>query len=306
MLTQTLKAIVPPNARFLVGQEVAQLRTQGPRGALTWNRVLADAWLRERLHRHHYHDLDERELRAARKSDTVFVFGSGASLNALAPEDWQHFSGHDTFGFTGFIYGRWIPIDFHLLRGGIEDSLRWREYAEEFCAAIEDNPYCRDTIFLMQSEFLAHFCNQLIGYRVLRPGRKIFRYHTARGAGAPTRRFHDGLRHIAGTLSDTVNAAVCLGWSQIVLVGVDLYDTRYFWLKPDETYAFDATTGTLVPAEMNRHGHRAGDMHNTARNGIVELMDSWRTVLDRDFGIGLSVYNPRSLLADVMPVYRRA
>ena len=157
----------------------------------------------------------------------------------------------------------------------------------------------------MQSEFLAHFCNQLIGYRLLKPGTKIFRYYTARGVGPPTRRFRDGLRHIAGTLSDAVNAAVCLGWSHIVLVGVDLYDTRYFWLKPDETYAFDETTGTLVPAEVNRHGHRAADVHNTARNGIVDVMGSWRELLERERGVQVSVYNPRSLLADVMPVYCR-
>ena len=43
-------------------------------------------------------------------------------------------------------------------------------------------------------------------------------------------RSREGLRHVGGTLSDAVNAAACLGWTHIVLAGVDLYDSRYFWL----------------------------------------------------------------------------
>jgi hypothetical protein len=51
-------------------------------------------------------------------------------------------------------------------------------------------------------------------------------------------------------------------------------------------------------------GHRAHEAHNTAQNGIVRTMGQWREHLERERGIQLSVLNPRSLLASVMPVHQ--
>ena len=199
---------------------------------------------------------------------------------------------------------KWVPIDFHLVRGGLEGVDQWRGYADEFSGMMNNNPHCANTNFLVQGEFIAQFCNQLIGYRLLRPGTKIFRYRTMRGDGLPTAALREGVRHTVGTLSDAVNAAACMGWTDIVLVGVDLYDSRYFFLPRESTYGLDEATGTLVPADVNLRGLGPGDVHNTARNGIVQTMGEWREVLARERGISMSVYNPRSLLANVMPVYK--
>ena len=43
-------------------------------------------------------------------------------------------------------------------------------------------------------------------------------------------------------------------------------------------------------------------IHSTAVNGIVELMREWREYYEPR-GIELFVYNPRSLLAAVLPVW---
>lgn len=299
-----LKRVLPDNARYAVRAHLNYLRDRGLSDYVRLNAQLIDAAVRERLSRSRYRVLDEADLVAARRSDTVFVFGSGYSLNDITPAQWKHIAEHDTFGFTAFIYQRWVRTDFHLLRGGIEGYLRWRPYAEEFCKTLNDNPFFADTIFLLQGEYFAQFSNQLVGYRLLREGTRIFRYRTARGDGLPTRTLREGVRHTGGTLSDAVNAAACLGWKQIVLAGVDLYDSRYFWLGPDETYGLDRATGLLVPAKTNLRGLGHSDVHNTARNGVVVTMGQWREYLERERGIRLLVFNPRSLLADVMPIYQ--
>lgn len=266
--------------------------------------MLINAALRERVNRATYQHLDEAALIGARRSNLVFVFGSGYSLNDITPEEWAAISEHDTFGFTAFIYQRWVRTDYHLLRGGLEGSLQWRTYAEDFCRTLNENPRFADTMFLIQGEYQAQFGNQVLGYRLLRPGSRVYRYQTIRGDGPPTRRLSEGLRHMNGTLSDAVNAAVCLGWTRIVLVGVDLYDSRYFWLGPDETYNIDTASGLLVGATTNTRGLRFDQVHNTARNGVVETMGEWRRHL-AEHGVELMVYNPRSLLAEVMPVFVR-
>jgi hypothetical protein len=297
-----LRHVLPMGVRHAIREQYNQVQQRGVAGTLRRNVMLTDAWIRERVNRRFYRVLSEGDLRAARKSDTVFIFGSGYSLNDLTADEWAHFTRHDVFGFNAFVYEKWIPIDFHLLRGGVEGVDAWRPYAEQFTGILNANPHCAGTIFLVQGEYLAQFCNQLIGYRYLKSGAGIFRFHTNRADGDPTLSFRQGLRHTAGTLTDTVNAAVCLGWKQIVLVGVDLYDSRYFWLGPDETYTVDSA-GRLVAGAVHPRGFRPHERHNTARNGSIDLMGRWREWLAAR-GVDMCVYNPRSLMAEVMPVYR--
>jgi hypothetical protein len=273
---------------------------------MRFNAMLVSAWTRERLARGRYRSVRVERAMAERKSSTVFVFGSGFSLNELGPEDWSHFREHDVFGFNAFYQQRWIPVDFHLLRVGVYGSMRWRPFAEEVGGFLTNNPYYKDTTFVLQSEYYASFCNQLAGWGFLPEGARILRYRTARGDGPPHRDLDRGVRHTTGTLADSVNVAYCLGWTRIVLVGVDLYDSRYFYLPPDTTPGLNEETGVLEASEFNTfRGNRYDQTHYTARQGgVIDLMKEWRTQFNRD-GVELLVYNPRSLLAAVLPVYDR-
>ena len=247
--------------------------------------------------------LSADEAKARRKSDTVFIFGSGYSLHEIQPAEWAHFGEHDVFGFNAFYYQHWIDVDFHLLRGlGTYGELRWKRAVGEAADAIRKNPHFARTAFVVQGEYFAQVGNQLVGYRLLPAGAPIFRYHTNRADGWPTTSFEDGLRHTTGTLIDVVNCAFLFGWRHLVLVGVDLYDARYFWLKPDETLSLDPDTGLLRPAEVNIRGIRYDERHNTAVNGVVQLMAKWREWFEAR-GVTVSVYNPKSLLAGPLPVY---
>jgi spore coat polysaccharide biosynthesis protein SpsF len=298
-----LKDTVSTETRFLLRTEYNLWRERGLAGWMRWNQMLTDAWLRDRLAARRYRTVTAEQVLAARKSDTVFIFGSGASLNELSAEAWQHFRAHDVFGFNAFYRQQWIPVDLQLLRVGIYGSLRWKPYAEEVSGFLKDNPLFSSTIFVLQGEYLGHFCNQLTGYGYLPAGARVFRYRTARGEGPPARRISEGIRHSTGTLADAVNVAYCLGWKRIVLVGVDLYDSRYFYLPSDTTPGLDERTGVLAPSEFNTYrGIRYDQTHSTARRGVVDLMRAWRTQFNED-GVELSVHNPRSLLAEVLPVY---
>lgn len=306
MLKRLLRRAVSPNTRFLLRTEYQMVRDDGVTKAVRFNRMLADAWLRNRLNRGRYNQLTAPAAARLRKSDTVFVFGSGYSLNSLQPSEWAHVVEHDVFGFNAFYYQKWVPVNFHLLRGGLYGELRWRSYADEVVEVIRTNRLYRETVFVMQEEFLSNFTNQLIGYRLFPPAKGILRYATARGAERlPTTSIGEGLRHVAGTLSDAVNCAFCLGWRHIVLVGVDLYDSRYFWLPPDQTTTVDRANATVVGSPVNAlGGNRFDEQHYTTRNGVVDLMAEWSRFFG-ERGVRLSVYNPRSLLAEVIPVYQR-
>lgn len=267
---------------------------------------LLHLWVRDRLNRHAYLLPTEEDLRTSRKSSTVFVFGSGYSLNDISKAEWSRIGRHDVLGLTNFIYQKWIHVDYYLLRGGVESAagaIRWKRYAQDFVHTLNTNPCFQNTVFVLQGEYLAQFCNALVGLRYLNPGSRIFRYKTARSPGPPTQSLAEGLHHGVGALCDAVNFASCLGWTEIVLTGVDLYDNRYFWLKPDETLGWDEKAETMVPMQMTLRGIRYDQPHSTVRNGIVEIMRNWSELFEKG-GVRLSVYNPRSLLAEVLPVFK--
>jgi hypothetical protein len=274
-----------------------------PVGGRLWNwswvaRVLparVGAWLRFRARRHEYRFLSEAELRATRRSDTLFVFGSGWSINELSAAECGHFEEHDTLGFNFFAHARIVRVDYHLVREIAESDVRrriWEPRIREYCDLIRDNPFYRDTILLVQCGLRAVNANRAIGHGWLPPEKPIFSWRTAYTRERLGRSFADGLSHATATIAECVNFAYVVGWRRIVLVGVDLYDSRYFWLDRDET-----RYPHLSGVESYREPH-------LTHGGVIRTLGAWHADLQRE-GIALEVYNPRSLLATVLPVYAR-
>ena len=88
-------------------------------------------------------EISEADFRASRKSDRVFIFGSGWSLNELGDADWRHFEKHDTFGFSMFVYQEWVRTDYHLFRELYLtyelDKSFWYPYSQEFAEYLDTN-----------------------------------------------------------------------------------------------------------------------------------------------------------------------
>lgn len=259
----------------------------------------------DRLAGRGYVPLDATGIRAKRRGSRVFVFGSGYSLNEISSDQWRHIECYEVVGFNAFVRQNWVRTDFHLIRGwgeGAGIEFDWRRACGELGGLISGNPRYRDTILVVQGDVSAEVGNRMLGDGFIEPYREVFRYRTRRDIDLPTARLEDGLVHGNGTLCDAVNFAAGMGWTEIVLVGVDLYDTRYFFLPPDRTLNTDYRTGEVRVSEISDRGQRYDQPHSTFTNGAVALFGRWTNTLT-DRGIRLSVWNPRSLLRDVMPIY---
>jgi hypothetical protein len=246
-----------------------------------------EAWLALRRNRSAYRILDETALRATRKSDTVFIFGSGYSLNAISPREWQAIEAHDTIGFNWFIRQSFVRCDYHFIREvAYNDEADLQSELAVYCGLIRDNPLYANSVFMVQGGFRATSGNRVIGYGLLPLKNPIYRWRTLDEQTLPSRSLRKGLSHSNGTLSECVNFAALMGWRHIVLVGVDLYDRRYFWLGEDEPLPYDRTVE---------------EPHKTA--GIVNGIREWRDIFEAE-GIHLYAYNPRSLLVPTLPVWQ--
>jgi hypothetical protein len=251
-------------------------------------------WLRSLAGRRAYRILTEDEVRATRRSDTLFVFGSGSSLNELTAEDWGAIAEHDTLGFNWFVHQTFVRCDYHLIRGIPDtdvDPAVWRPQLREYFELIRSNPRFAETVFLVHGGFRAINGNRTIGHRYLPDGSRVFRWRSNVTAELPGESFAEGLTHGHSTLQECVNFAYLLGWRRVVLVGVDLYDRRYFWLPQGEARSVDQLRGA-----------GADDAHARAGSGMVDVFGTWREWLEQR-GVELLVYNPRSLLAARVPVY---
>lgn len=235
-------------------------------------------------------------MRNLLRSETCFILGSGKSLDEIAANEWQKISLHNTIAFNYFIRARFIRVDFHLVgEMACPDDLAprvWRPVVEEYARCIEENPFYSETVLGLQEGLRALQSNRLASSQTLRRGRRVFRYRRiARGERRPpTTALSDGLVHGAGTLVDCVNLAVVLGFREIVLAGVDLYDRRVF-------SAVGGATPDGRPAAVEDRRHATAD-------AMVDYLGYWGPLLLAR-GITLSVYNPRSLLSRVLPVKAR-
>ena len=303
------RAAVPARLRaaiHLVRAHARIARGQGLGAYLRWTMLKARLAARRPRVESVYQFVSGDAARAQRRSETVFVFGSGYSLTELRPDEWALFAAHDTLGFSGFIYQRWVRTDFHLVRGWdygeAEAHRRWLRSARAYATTIAENPQFSRTVFVLQDEYPAVFARTLLGYRLLPGGARVVPYRTFRDDSMlPSRRLEDGLTHGTGTLCDAVNLAYVLGWTRIVLVGVDLYDSRYFWAPPESTIGF-ADSGEMVATRVNFRGTAAVETHPVVRNGLIDLMAQWGAVF-RQHGVRLEVYNRRSLLTAVLPPF---
>ena len=254
-------------------------------------------WALSFLGTRHYRNLTEIELSATRKSDTIFIFGSGYSINDISDDEWALFESHDTMSFNWFMRQRMVRIDYHLIREVGEDDRDpsvWRPKILEYANLIAENALYAQTIFLVQKGWRAINGNRLVGMKLLPESARVFRFRNRLRTDyeRPASSFREGLSHGASTLTDCLNFAYILGWRQVVLVGVDLYDRRYFWLGKDETLA-----GDIVRGSTHEERHNAAD-------GLVNLIRGWNGPFQAE-GVQLSVYNPRSLLASVLPTTAR-
>jgi len=246
----------------------------------------AAAVIRNARGRSSYVELSEAALRATRTSDTVFIFGSGASLKDIDADEWRAIGERaNTISFREFPRQSFVRADYQVT--GEVDHL------DAYASRLRENPLYARTVFVVQGGWPAFNGNNLIGRRLLTKGARVFRYRrTARGRYAPpSRTFSDGLVHGFGSIVGVVNFAYLMGFRTIVIAGVDLYDKRYFWLPADEMRSYEKP-GVTISSRF------------VGADGMVSMLGRWRAQFEQE-GVGLFVYNPRSLLASTLPVYQR-
>lgn len=252
-------------------------------------------------------NLSENELKKYKNSQTLFVFGSGQSINEIQDSEFEKINKEDSISFNNSFKLKKVYFTFHLERGGTTRPgaiFFIKNYCNYWVKKLFENKFLKNTILLIPDGYTSDFANEIIGSKILPKTFKFFLFFTNRTkTKTPTLSFKNGIVHNAGTLCDAINFGVIMKYKKIVLVGVDLYDSSHFFCPPGKTYKWDEHKNEYIFADKTSKGVKSTDLHNTVKLGIVDTMKTWREFLEKK-GISLEIYNRKSLLSTELKIFR--
>jgi hypothetical protein len=196
-------------------------------------------------------------LGKVKASDTLFVLGSGASINTLSPKDWEEIGRHDTVGLNFWLLHDFVP-DTYVFEPP-KDLLDREALINNLSLRAED--YCQTQLFMKDGErfdenelrgFLSDIC-KAVGERVVLsldwelrtedPGqfqRQLVRLDRSGWLGSPRM----PLPRKRASIFTIALMALRANYKRIVLCGVDLNNAAYFY---DELRSHLISKGLQVP-----------------------------------------------------------
>lgn len=253
--------------------------------------------------------------------DTLFILGSGSSIRDLTAANFDQIRSQRSVGINNWGIHSFVP-DFYAL-----ESVPWVGDGKDFARAIG----------LLKREDIVKACPPLL---VLRPRsgndmpalaslpaayeNRVFFYGRVSPSTRATRNLSEDIGRVLRPLLDRydgvfldsgasiirmVGVALSLGLTRIVLTGVDLNNTEYFW-EENPDYDLQATRAGLVNNQKSHSNTElSAGVHETLSSShrpfsVVSMIDSLRRALVRQFDVELLVSSERSALTGVLPTFR--
>jgi hypothetical protein len=193
--------------------------------------------------------LETLDLALLKTSDTVFVLGSGSSINEISDARWKVIGRHDTIAMNFWPVHPFIPriylfeniariegdeLLFDALRGLLER--RALDYRNTFKIVSEFIPLRARQLVLEIPETFRRLL--YIGYSasvVARDKKELvrgLRYMLRKSVFDQGNQMHWHFKY-AGSVLAAMSLAVRIGYSRIVLCGIDLGTAEYFYQRPE-------------------------------------------------------------------------
>lgn len=253
--------------------------------------------------------LNTCDLGSFRRSDTVFILGSGPSVNAISKERWEAIARHDTIGFNLWPVHDFVPRIFVFEsvtpKAGFysvfmkQMKQRAVEYRDVLKIVTEMRPLSdREQLGLaMAADFRENYYALETVPVVSRTEEEFaagLDFVRGKGAFARTNRVEWMFKY-GGSVVGMISLAIQLGYKQIVLCGIDLGPQEYFY--QDEKLYPHAADWEFVPRNEPHLTTRRLPYLVPAQQVLWQMK---RVVLD-PAGVGLFVENSNSTLYPKIP-----
>ena len=247
--------------------------------------------------------LNEQDFRSLKKSDTLVIYGSGYSISKLNTDDIQKLSQFDSISFNWFLKSN-IPTTFYIVREQANLARRVNkasgETVEAFYDMINSKNYVNSCLIIHDiyhhskksraSEKVYHYSKPEALAKFNRHKYIIVKDLKRKHLDSGVRKWgkinicEQGVVHGRFTLNSALHIGVNMGYNRIIFVGVDLYDSRYFWLDKNVTRY-----------TVKQKNQRYSSKHATA-DRVLELIKEIKSI----HKLKMYVYSRSSLLTKVM------
>jgi hypothetical protein len=255
---------------------------------------------------------NSRHLIRYKKSDTVFILGSGATINHYSSQQKEQIRKHDTIGFNFGMMMEFIP-NYFILEMGRNKNVSKMLFNN---INIVSEDYRNTCILIKDGDFQKHNLNNVIiddkvNIKVLRVSsipinkEKNFRYlstyifkklklYTSKLNKRPT------IYSKRASVFSLINFAHVLGYSNIVLCGVELNNNKYYYNDFREELI---SKGFLLPEIFPENQiHKTNDP-KVSEITIEKLILFYNQYILKESGINLFVATKESILSNNLPVY---
>lgn len=276
-------------------------------------------WLRRYARKKRLQTIDQLDVKAYKQSDTVFILGSGASINELTTSDWEKVRAADSIGFNYFLVHDHVPtyyfyetpysslyFDFFVKTWNTKSALH-----KTLPLIVQYAHYYKRGYSLkgLKHDSQHTFFNIPHRYSTLNKSKlsKILQRELSGKAGSCD---FSRIIHHRGSVSYLIAFAYLAGYKNIVLLGIDMNNHNYFYEEKQEENPLYAE---LLAVKKAYQDSRQYDTHPMIDKGISKQMyelplDEYIYLLNKviflNEGVNLSVGSESSVLKNGLKTYK--
>lgn len=253
--------------------------------------------------------LTRADVRARKQSNTLFILGSGGSINRLTDQQWQDIASGDSFGINHWLLHPFVPTYYAFENSKPESraiyfnnfAKVWDRYADTLMLYKDGprgkkrfhmvpNPF-RDRFYLLDNPSLPILSvGQIdLAMRVLR---NLLRWDS--------RKQKLTLYRKRASLLTIVEFGLATGYKEIVLCGVDLNTSDFFYDSMREALT---EQGYLIPQPVHHDGIHKTENPRHGEVTVSQLLRKFNDLVLKPEGVKLYIGSPTSALADWLPYY---
>jgi hypothetical protein len=183
---------------------------------------------------------DWKELIQKKKSDVCVFLGSGKSINDINTDEWEKFKKYDTWAINNWIYHPFfVPKFYHIEAKYYDYSLlkqRLKEKKEQY----------KNTNFIFKESNIKINNKKEVLWKIADNFSNIYIYSRKRRKGISrdnkvwNSNYSIEKKYITNSydvsLSGILEMIYRIGYKTIIMYGVDLYNSYYFWSSGDQKY----------------------------------------------------------------------
>lgn len=200
----------------------------------------------------------KRLLLSKKKSDTLFVLGSGSSICSYTPDMWEQVRSHDSIGFNFWFLHDFVP-DYYVAELPMQEERRnlfFRNLSKKKAAYSSCLKMFKSPGFYAYHRELKKLDGRIVlsnWFRARNPedlARKI-------QAVSRKRYLLPVIYHQTASVDWILFFSMALGYQEVVLCGVDLNHAEYFYERQREEIE---AQGLEIPVNLQVNTHRTNDL----------------------------------------------